>query len=294
VAWSKHDRVGRYRLLAMIGVGRSCHVWEVLDDISGERRAIKVLKDEYAGSREHRALLNREFAVGRGLNHPQVIRIYEFHKRRGVVHIVMELFPARNVKESFLEMGVEAFAYYVPKIAEQAAVALGYLHEQGWLHRDVKPDNFLMNRDGVVKLIDFALADRSRGLLGRLFGRRLKIQGTRSYMSPEQIRGRGVDERSDVYGLGCMLHELAAGKPPFTGQNTQELLTKHLRNAPPPLEAAGRDVTTEFAELVRKMLSKSPAQRPHSMTDVVRALRGMQVYNRIPDRPLEAKSGKER
>jgi serine/threonine-protein kinase len=91
-----------------------------------------------------------------------------------------------------------------------------------------------------------------------------------------------------------MLHELAAGKPPFTGQNTQELLTKHLRNAPPPLEAAGRDVTTEFAELVRKMLSKSPAQRPHSMTDVVRALRGMQVYNRIPDRPLEAKSGKER
>lgn len=278
----------------MIGVGRSCHVWEVIDDHSSERRAIKVLKDEYAGSREHLALLKREFAVGKTLEHPQVIRIYEYHKRRGVVYVVMELFPARNVKESFLEMGVEAFAYYVPKIAEQASVALGYLHEQGWLHRDVKPDNFLMNRDGVVKLIDFALADRSRGLLGRLFGRRLKIQGTRSYMSPEQIRGRGVDVRSDIYGLGCMLHELAGGKPPFTGQNTQELLTKHLRNAPPPLEAAGRDVTTEFAELIRKMLSKNPAQRPQSMNDVVRALHGMQVYNRIPDRPDAVAAKSER
>jgi serine/threonine protein kinase len=113
-------------------------------------------------------------------------------------------------------------------------------------------------------------------------------------MSPEQIRGRGVDERSDIYGLACMLHELAGGKPPFTGQNTQELLTKHLRNAPPPLEAAGRDVTTEFAELVRKMLSKNPAQRPQSMGDVVRALHGLQVFNRIPDRPVAAKSAKGR
>jgi serine/threonine protein kinase len=91
-----------------------------------------------------------------------------------------------------------------------------------------------------------------------------------------------------------MLHELAGGKPPFTGQNTQELLTKHLRNAPPPLEAAGRDVTTEFAELVRKMLSKNPAQRPQSMSDVVRALRGMQVYNRIPDRPDAVTAKSER
>jgi serine/threonine protein kinase len=164
------------------------------------------------------------------------------------------------------------------------------LHSQGWVHRDVKPDNFLMNREGTVKLIDFAIAEQSKGFLGKLLGGRSKVQGTRSYMSPEQIRGRGVDERSDVYGLGCMFHEMIAGKPPFTGQTTQELLTKHLQNPPPPLESAGRDVTSEFAELVRKMLAKSPASRPQSMDEVLKALKNMKVFIRMPTTPKAEKS----
>src|SRR5205807_722575 len=117
-----------------------------------------------------------------------------------------------------------------------------------------------------------------------------KIQGTRSYMSPEQIRGQAVDERSDIYSLACTLHELIAGKPPFTGQTTQELLTKHLQNPPPPLEASGRDVTDEFGDLIRKMLAKQPKNRPQSMDEVLRLLKGMHVFNRIPSMPEAAKN----
>ena len=282
---SAHARLGRYRLLSKIGEGRSCFVWDSMDDANRERRALKILKETFAGEREQVRLLKQEFAVGRTLEHPQVIRIYDYQSHRGTIYIVMELFPAQNIKQFFLQVGVEGLAHYIPRIAEHSAVSLGYLHSQGWVHRDVKPDNFLMNREGTVKLIDFALAERRKGALGKLFSSRMKIQGTRSYMSPEQIRGKGIDERSDIYGLACMWHELVAGKPPFTGGSTQELLTKHLRNPPPPLESAGRDVTPEFAELVRKMLAKDPAQRPKNMNDVAQSVRGMKVFKRPPAPP---------
>jgi serine/threonine protein kinase len=272
----------------MVGTGRSCQVWDAIDDQNNERRALKILVESYAAQREQVALLKREFAVGQSLDHPQVIHIYDYQNHRGTIYLVMELFPAHNIKQFFLQVGVEGLAPYMGRIAEQSATSLAYLHNQGWVHRDVKPDNFLMNREGTVKLIDFALAERPKGFLGRLLPSRMKIQGTRSYMSPEQIRGKGVDQRSDIYGLACMLHEMASGKPPFTGQSTQELLTKHLRNPPPSLESAGRDITTEFGELIRKMLAKKPANRPQSMSDVAKSFKGIKVYNRPPPVPAVA------
>jgi eukaryotic-like serine/threonine-protein kinase len=291
---SPQARLGRYRLLSIVGTGRSCQVWDAIDDQNNQRRALKILIESYAAQREQVALLKREFAVGRGLDHPQVIHVYDYQNHRGTVYLVMELFPAHNIKQFFLQVGVEGLAPYMGRIAEQSVASLDYLHGHGWIHRDVKPDNFLMNREGTVKLIDFALAERPKGLLGRLIPSRMKIQGTRSYMSPEQIRGRGVDQRSDIYSLACMLHEMVAGKPPFTGQSTQELLTKHLRNPPPSLESTGRDVTTEFSELIRKMLSKNPANRPKTMTDVSKALKGIKVFNRPPTIPTAAAAEKSK
>lgn len=278
-------RLGRYRLLSMIGTGRSCQVWDAIDDQTSERRALKILTDAYAAEREQVGLLKREFMVGRGLDHPNVIHVYDYQNHRGTVYLVMELFPAHNIKQFFLQVGVEGLAPYMPRVAQQSAAALEYLHSKGWMHRDVKPDNFLMNREGMVKLIDFALAEKPKGLLGRLLPSRMKIQGTRSYMSPEQIRGKGVDLRSDIYSLACMLHELIGGKPPFTGSSTQELLTKHLRNPAPPLESTGRDVTSEFGEYIRQMLAKNPANRPQTMSDVAKTMRSIKIYNRPPVAP---------
>jgi eukaryotic-like serine/threonine-protein kinase len=287
VPLSAHDRVGGFRVLSIVGTGRNCQVWECLNDSTGERRAIKILLDNFANDREHVGFLKHEFAVGRKLDHPQVIHIYDYQvARHGAAYLMMEFFPAENIKQLFLQVGVDGVAPYVAKIAEQCGISLGYLHDQGWVHRDVKPDNFLMNKAGQVKLIDFALAERRKGALGKLFPSRMKIQGTRSYMSPEQIRGKGVDERSDIYSLACMLHELVAGKPPFTGQTTQELLTRHLRTPAASLESTGRDVTREFSELILKMLAKEPKNRPARMNDILAALKNMKVFNRPPKPPV--------
>jgi serine/threonine protein kinase len=152
------------------------------------------------------------------------------------------------------------------------------LHEQGWLHRDVKPDNFLVNEQADVKLIDFAIADRVRTGISKLLGGRSKIQGTRSYMSPEQIRGERLDVRSDIYSFGCLLFELVSGRPPFTGGNPDELLQKHLKAPVPSAVASNADTSAEFSALIAQMMTKSREQRPASMKHVLDALDDIRIW----------------
>ena len=178
----------------------------------------------------------------------------------------MELFAAPNLKQ-LIHQGVEALA----PIAGGHSFARpprGWptCTRKGWIHRDIKPDNFLVKPSGDVKLIDFALAVRRKGGLARLFAGKTKIQGTRSYMSPEQIRGQPLDERADIYSFGCMVYELLGGKPPYTGTSTNELLNKHLRSPIPPLQASNRNVTDDFAQLGAAMLAKKPEDRPRRWT----------------------------
>jgi serine/threonine protein kinase len=157
------------------------------------------------------------------------------------------------------------------------------MHSKGWLHRDIKPENFLVSDAGQVKLIDFGLAQRPSGWLTKLLPKP-KMQGTPSYMSPEQIRCGMLDYRADVYSFGCVLHELVAGVPPYTGSSQEDLFGKHLKAAIPPLEAADNNVTTEFANLVRRCLSKDAASRPESAQEVLEEFRKMRMFRVFPRR----------
>jgi serine/threonine protein kinase len=282
--------IGPYRLLNVVNTGRTSQIWQAYDD--GQQRivGIKVLLEKYQKDREEMGYLRWEYLVGRKVVHPRIIEIYSFEIDRGVSYLAMEWFPAPNLKQRLLQ-GVDKFAYLLPKIIEQASEALGYFHRQGWVHRDVKPDNFLVADSGDVKLLDLSLAQRSRRGLAKLFAGKSKVQGTRSYMSPEQIRGRAVDQRADLYSFGCMLHELLSGRPPFTGASANELLNKHLKAPPPSLEAADRNVTPEFAQLVRRTLAKSPAARPESFDEFLREFRTMRVYKNPPRPPQESGRG---
>lgn len=274
---------GRYRLLNLLRVGKTCQLWEAIHDGEGKRYAIKVLLAEYRKDRQEVALLRHEYEVGRKLVHPRVIQHFAYGTDQQNVYLVMEMFQAPNIKMVIQQGGIDELAPHINKIITQAAEGLAYFHKQGWVHRDIKPDNYLVKPNGDVKLIDFALAKRKQSRFSlRLPGRSQLVQGTRSYMSPEQIRGGRLDERADIYSFGCMLFELVAGKPPFTGNSTQELLNKHLTSAPPPVQAMNKNVTDAFANLIKELLAKDPKNRPKTMNDVLLKFHGMRVYVREP------------
>jgi len=283
------DYVGPYRIINLIRAGKSCEVYDVANDTTGERLAIKLLTGDAARNKEEVGFIKHEFEVGRALEHPQVIRIYNFDRDRDSAYLVMELFQAPNLKQRIVQ-GVEPLAPLAAKCVRQAAEGLAYFHSKGWVHRDIKPDNFLMNDTGDVKLIDFALAVKRKGGLARLFSTKSKIQGTRSYMSPEQIRGQTVDERSDIYSFACTMHELLTGKPPYTGVSTQDLLTKHLRSPVPPVQAGNRNVTDEFGALLKASLAKKPEDRPQTMNDFLTEMANRPIF-KIPPKVQKPAAG---
>jgi serine/threonine protein kinase len=283
--------IGPYRLLNVVNTGQTRQIWQAIHDATGQFVGLKVLLEPYRKNREQIRFLRWEYKVGHRLNHPRIIRILEYGVHRGIPYLAMEWFSAPNMKTR-IRQGVEKIAHLIPKIILQATEAVAYFHQQGWIHRDIKPDNFLVNDQGDVKLIDFALAQRRPGILGRFFAPRSRqIQGTRSYMSPEQIRGEVVDERADLYSLACTVFELVGGRPPFTGSTPQELLNKHLKAAPPPLEAVEKNVTPEFSQLIRRAMAKRPKDRPRTVQDFLDELRMIKIFRQMP-RPPEVSTGK--
>ena len=277
MARSGRDYIGPYRLVRPINSSQTCQVWEAVHDTKGGRFALKVLQSKHRDEKDLIESLRHEFTVGKNMDHTNVIHIYDFNIDRNIPYLVEEIFSIRNMKQAILE-GAESLPFLVPKMIVQAALALEHFHLKGWLHCDVKPDNFLVNDEGVVKMIDFSIAQKHVTGLGRLFAGRNKVQGTRSYMSPEQIRGQALGPLSDVYSYGCMLFELVAGKKPFTGFNADDLLSKHLRAPIPSLLAATKGVLPEFADFVIELMAKKPEQRPSSMTKVLERLEKIRVY----------------
>ena len=155
------------------------------------------------------------------------------------------------------------------------------MHDKGWIHCDVKPDNFLADEQANVKLIDFSIGvrDKKKGGISSLFGgnRPKSIRGTRSYMAPEQIRRKHADARSDIYGLGCVIYELLSGKTPYSANTPDELLQKHLGAPIPNLESCSL-ASKPFSEMVRKMLAKKPDQRIQSMDDFLHIYESTQMF----------------
>lgn len=273
--------LGPYRLLNVVHTGQTSQIWQAYHD--GQQRifGIKTLLSKFHRDREHVQYLRWEYVVGHKLEHERVIRVFAFEVSRGTPYVALEWFPASNMKQR-IQQGVEPIAHLLPKVITQAAEGLAYFNGQGWVHRDVKPDNFLVTDQGDVKLIDFALARRAASGLRRLLSTKSKIQGTRSYMSPEQIRGGALDLRADVYSLGCTIYQLLSGRPPYTGSSADELLRKHLKSPPPAVEAINKNITPEFGQLLRRMLAKEPSDRPQSVQDFLREFQMMRLFKRTP------------
>ncbi len=274
------DFLGPYQLLRMIRSGQTCVVWEAKAAHEHERVAVKVLLERHRTKKKQIAHLRHEAEVGKSLDHPNVIKIYEFVDKFGLPFIVMQLFNARNLKQELRERR-EHLQYHVRDVIERCAAGLKHLHERGWVHCDVKPDNFLVDDQADVKLIDFSIAKETKkkaGLLNRLTGRGTTVQGTRSYMSPEQIRGQSLDPRSDIYSFGCVCFELLTCRPPFTASSPDDVLNKHLRLVSPSLQAFNPRVSPDFAALVARCLLKDSADRPQTIDDFLDAFQSLQIF----------------
>jgi serine/threonine protein kinase len=271
------DMVGGYRLQNLMMTGQTSQVWEVVEAASGRHFAMKFLLPEKLQDGEHRRMLFHEAEVGMALTHPNVIRIMKLVKDKNSPYFLMEFFPAGNLKLRVMHKKWDFIKEHAHSIFKQAATGLAYMNASGWVHRDVKPDNIMVNSAGEVRLIDFALAQRiSKG--GVFRRKRGTSAGTRSYMSPEQIRGEALDARADVYSFGISAYEIVTGRPPFRASTPTELLNKHILEKPSPPQMYNPEVTDEFAALVLRMIAKKKQDRPKDFHEVLMALRNMKVF----------------
>jgi serine/threonine protein kinase len=278
--------LGGYKLLKHMMTGQTSQVWEVVELASGRHFAMKLLLPEKAQDRMHRGFLFHEAEVGQQLAHPNIIKIVAVDKSKEQPHFVMEFFPAGNLKMRLMREDHEFIHDRLPEILKQWATALAFMNAKGWVHRDVKPDNVLVNSGGELRLIDFALAKRisKASLFSRLFQKKGKVQGTRSYMSPEQIRGKPLDGRADIYSFGASVYELLTGRPPFRASTSHELLTKHLFEKPVTPRQFNENVTEEFASLVLQMLAKKKEDRPKDFHEILMAMRSMKIFSDLPSK----------
>lgn len=278
-----NDVINGYRLRSLLQTGQVSQVFEVVEPQSNRHFAMKILLPEAAEKQEIRTILFHEAEVGTKLRHENVIHILKVSRDKLTPHFIMEYFPSGSMRTRLMGKDLKFIKENSLKIFKQGATALAYMHGCGFVHCDVKPDNMLVNANGQMKMIDFAITKRIPKGFSKLFHKQKKAQGTPSYMAPEQINRKPLDGRADIYGLGCTYYELTTGRPPFRGSSIHDLLSKQLSEKPLSPQIHNKDVTDEFSNLVLKMLAKKKEDRPQTCHDVLIAMRKMKVYKSDPD-----------
>lgn len=273
--------IGPYRLINPVYFGASTQLWQAYHDATRRNVALKFLQEKFRKDRQQIRMLRWEYQVASRFDDERIIKVYEYNVDRGIPYLAMEWFSGGNMK-SLIRRGLPEYAHLVRRIIFGCLEAVAYLHRQGYVHRDIKPENFLVSQRGDVKLIDFALCRKIGPRLLWYLRPKTKIQGTCSYISPEQILNKPLDGRADLYSLACTIFELVCGKPPFTGQNQAELLSKHLKSPPPPPEALNPNLTPEFSRVLQKALAKRPADRFKTIGEFAGALYDVPIFKQPP------------
>jgi tRNA A-37 threonylcarbamoyl transferase component Bud32 len=275
----------RYELGRLIGAGGMADVYEGRDRVLGRRVAVKIPHPQLARDPAFLARFRREAEMAASLTHPGVVAVYDSGQDDATSYMVMEY-----VEGDTLAAVLRAEGALEPDRAADLAIAvcaaLGAAHAKGLIHRDVKPSNVMLARDGRVKVMDFGVArtlTASMTLTGSA-----GIVGTAKYMSPEQARGAAVDARSDLYSLGVCLYECLAGRPPFEGDSPVVLATRHAYAAPPPLRELRPDLPAGYETVTARAMAKDPAGRYQTAADLADDLRSAKAGRPVAaPRPLE-------
>jgi serine/threonine-protein kinase len=267
--------LGGFRLLRRLGRGAMAEVYLAEQESLRRQIALKVLRSELATDETYVRRFHNEAQAAAALVQANIVQIYEVGCAEGVHYIAQEYVAGQNLKEYLTRHG-PLDARLAVEIVRQVALALEKAAERGIVHRDIKPENIMLGRSGEVKVADFGLARLAdnRGLNLTQVG---ITMGTPLYMSPEQVEGRAVDPRSDIYSLGVTCYHVLSGEPPFRGETALAVAVQHLNVPPPRLEQLRPDLPPGLCRIVHRMLAKKTDDRYHTARELLRDLRDLKV-----------------
>ncbi len=268
-------RLGPYEIIAPVGAGGMGEVYRARDTRLGRDVAVKVLPASYADHKDRLARFRQEACAAGALNHPNILAIYDVGTDDHLPYVVSELLEGETLRQ---RMGGAALPQRkAVDYGLQVAHGLAAAHEKGIVHRDLKPENLFITKDGRMKILDFGLAKLAQTEINQIQTdvptRRVDtdpgtVIGTVGYMSPEQVRGQGVDHRSDIFAFGAILYEMLSGKRAFHGDSAVETMSAILREDPPELSATNQNVAPALERVVHHCLEKSPEERFQSARDL--------------------------
>ncbi len=272
----------RYRVLREIGSGGMAWVYLAEDNKDNQLVAVKILYPQFGEDLAYVQRFNREAKLASSLTDPHIVRVLDYGADRDIYYLVMEYIEGQDLRTTLNNKGPFAWKHAL-EVVDQLATALEHAHRHGVVHRDIKPQNMMLNDDGLLKVLDFGIARiptlpslTQSGFIGSPY-----------YVSPEQAMGEEVDIRSDIYSSGIVLYELLSGSIPFDARSPWSIISQHIANEPPPIELPEGDIPPNVHELLRRMVAKRPRDRFQSPSMVRQAIAAVLAGKPIPDNSLD-------
>jgi non-specific serine/threonine protein kinase len=274
------ETLSHYRLVEQIGKGGMGVVWKAEDIKLGRKVALKVLPDEMASDPERLERFQREARALAALDHPGIVTVHSVEQADGLHFLTMNLVEGRRLDDEIPQGGMPVERLFEIGIA--LADALASAHDRGVTHRDLKPANVMLTSEGRVKVVDFGLAKIAGPPVGSLGETATMMQtregvvvGTAPYMSPEQVQGKRIDHRTDIFSLGVLLYQMATGRLPFRGDNTASVVSAVMRDAPEPVTSIRADLPSHLGRVILRCLEKDPERRFQTTKDLRIELEGL-------------------
>ncbi|MES2791405.1 MAG: protein kinase [Planctomycetota bacterium] len=288
--------LGEFRLLRRLGRGGMSEVYLAEQTLLKRHVAIKVMRPELMLDETLRQRFQKEALAVAGLNHPNIVQVYTVGEADSRIYIAQEYVNGQNLREYLTRKGPPDLQVAV-HIMKQVAAALQAAGQAGIVHRDIKPENIMLARKGEVKVADFGLAKRNETSDSQELTQVGTTMGTPLYMSPEQINGRNVDQRSDLYSFGVTCYHMLAGQAPFRGENAISTALQHLKETAKPLEKFRPDLPPLLCRIIHKLMEKDPDQRYQTAAAVIKDLKRLAQekfhgndIKPLDDRPRDAVS----
>ena len=260
------DRIGRYEIISALGRGAMGVVYKARDPVLDRTVAIKTLNLSLSEAElgEYEARFYQEAKATGRISHPNIVSLFDVGRSENHAYMAMEYLEGQELRQ-ILDSGKPLGMDRIINIAEQVALGLAYAHEHHIVHRDIKPSNIMILKSGTAKITDFGIAMMPSSAVKTMTG---MVMGSPQYMSPEQVTGKSVDYRADIFSLGVVLYEMLTGIPPFTGENVHAIMFQIMNHNPPAPSSINPKSPRILDYIVAKAIAKNPEQRYQSAREI--------------------------